>query len=89
MPALAPSSHVFPDGTTPGEMIRFFRSRAGLSQAKLAKLSGCTSQTVKNWEAGRCPPSALLLATIRQTMGLSRDESRKLVEAVSRLNPYR
>lgn len=50
------------------------RSRAGLSQAKLAKAIGVTDAAVCQWETGKQFPRASLLPKIAQVLNCTVDE---------------
>lgn len=41
--------------------VKEFRDKKGLTQTELARIMGVSTQTVKNWEAGRTIPSTAAL----------------------------
>lgn len=54
-----------------GEEVRSFRQKTGLSQAKLAALTGYSVRAVEEWEANRRPaPAVLRLAFAAINAGL-------------------
>ena len=56
-----------------GELVREARTRAGLSQAKLAAAIGTTQSVVSRWERGHDTPRADTLATILRACGYEAD----------------
>jgi transcriptional regulator with XRE-family HTH domain len=46
-------------GVPPGERIRLYRRRAGLTQEQCAQLKGCTVSTWRKWESGERQVAAL------------------------------
>lgn len=58
---------------TPGERIQAARKQSGISQDKLAEITGVTRQTVTNWETGRTEPPLRTLVIIAKECGVTID----------------
>ena len=56
-----------------GERIRECRIKAGLSQEKLAELTGVTRQAVTKWESGQSAPNTENLFKLAQVLGTTVD----------------
>lgn len=57
-----------------GHRLRELREAAGLSQAKLAELTGVTRNAVSQWEAGETQPSTRRLAKLAKALHVPIDE---------------
>ncbi|MGD9667793.1 MAG: helix-turn-helix domain-containing protein [Hyphomicrobiaceae bacterium] len=57
-----------------GQRLRDLREAAGLSQAKLAELTGVTRNAVSQWEAGETQPSTRRLAKLSKALRVPIDE---------------
>ena len=79
MPALGPTSRIFPEGMPAKTMIRVLRKDARFTVKGLAAAMGVTFQSVKNWEAGRSFPNNL--ERLFQVLGLSLAEREALLKA--------
>lgn len=54
------------------EKLKVARKRAGLTQAKLAKITGITTRTIQNYELGASTPRTLeVLAKLSEVLGLT------------------
>src|SRR5712691_2097478 len=73
------------------ELLRSWRQRSGLSQARLADLSGLAVRTIRNWESGRIqhphPDSARMLADGLRLKGDERAEFERAAAGILRLEP--
>lgn len=56
---------------TIGEKIRYFRSRIGITQAKLAELSGIHPVSIRKYETNKMIPQAQQIDKIAEALGLS------------------
>lgn len=56
---------------TIGEKIRYFRSRIGITQAKLAELSGIHPVSIRKYETNKMIPQAQQIDKIAETLGVS------------------
>ncbi len=57
-----------------GEEFKYHRIKAGLSQNKLAKLTGIKQQNISNWESEKKEPSISNCAILADFYGISIDE---------------
>ncbi len=57
-----------------GQRLRDLREAAGLSQAKLAELTGVTRNAVSQWEGGETQPSSRRLAKLAKALRVPIDE---------------
>lgn len=57
-----------------GQRLRELREAAGLSQSKLAELTGVTRNAVSQWEAGETQPSSRRLAKLSKALRVPIDE---------------
>lgn len=57
-----------------GQRLRDLREAAGLSQSKLAELTGVTRNAVSQWEAGETQPSTRRLAKLAKALKVPIDE---------------
>ena len=58
---------------TLGERIKYQRTRAGLSQERVAELVGVSRQSVTKWESGQSAPSTENLFRLAETFGTTVD----------------
>jgi transcriptional regulator with XRE-family HTH domain len=66
-----PRSMVFDPALTPGQRIKFFRERAGMSRRVLGGLVGRTDEWVKAVETGRLkPPRLPMLVRLAEVLGV-------------------
>lgn len=56
---------------TLGPVVRTLRSWTGITQRELAVRCGCSTDTVRSWEAGRAVPSPRLLARVEDAFDLA------------------
>ena len=56
-----------------GETMRKCRKAMGMSLAELARLSGVTESTIRNWEVGRTVPAMDALMLVAKALGLGVD----------------
>ena len=56
------------------ESFKLARTAKNLTQTELAKLIGCTKQTISDIERGYRPPSAKILKAMAECTGCSADE---------------
>ena len=59
---------------TTGQRLRELREAAGLSQARLAKLTGVSRNAVSQWEAGTTQPTANRLTLISRSLNVPIDD---------------
>jgi DNA-binding SARP family transcriptional activator/DNA-binding XRE family transcriptional regulator len=75
--AMEPASAT--DETLPGDLVRYFRRRASLSQSELARLSGVSIRTMRDIEQGRVHhPRATSLDRLAAPLRLSQAECERL-----------
>ena len=53
------------------DRIRYFRSRLGMEQKRLASLIGVTKNSISNWESGRSRPDLSLLPSICNALNIT------------------
>lgn len=53
--------------------LKVFRRTFGVSQQELAKKLKVQTQSIRDWEAGRCTPSELTQALMRQELGMTNE----------------
>jgi transcriptional regulator with XRE-family HTH domain len=56
-----------------GKRLQELRTAAGLSQAKLAELSGSSLDSLRNWEQGRAMPKVDTAARLAKALSVSLD----------------
>lgn len=56
------------------DLLRFYRKRAGLSQAELGEAVGMSQRSVSNWETGRAVPRPGLIPVIARVLMAPEDE---------------
>lgn len=72
-----------PITSTLGELVRRFRSDAGLSQEQVAERAGLSPRTVSNIETGvASSPRAITLSLLSEALGLDADEKQRLFAVV-------
>ena len=56
---------------TIGEKIKYFRTRIGITQAKLAELSGIHPVSIRKYETNKMVPQAQQIGRIAEALGIS------------------
>ena len=56
---------------TIGEKIKYFRTRIGITQAKLAELSGLHPVSIRKYETNKMVPQAPQIDRIAEALGIS------------------
>ena len=59
--------------TSLGERIIYYRRRAGISQKKLAALTGIKPSTLSYYERGKREPNVLVLISLAKALGITGD----------------
>ncbi len=62
-----------PPKQTIGERISWLRTRAGLTQAQLAELTGINQSNIARWESGNQTPSQISAAKVATALGTTTD----------------
>lgn len=62
--------------------IRTLRRQLGFTQAELAAILECTTQSVSNWECGRCEPWPITQAVILAHLQVLGGEPSTLIDRI-------
>ena len=66
---------------TIGEKIKYFRTRIGITQAKLAELSGIHPVSIRKYETNKMVPQSPQIDRIAEALGISQSAaSRKIIK---------
>lgn len=69
-----------------GELIRYYRERAGyVTQYSLSKASNCSPIQISNYESGRTTPSKLVARELIDAMNLTREEGIEFIRLTDEL----
>lgn len=58
------------EGCSYGSRVRYWRKRAGLTKAELAKLVGVSEPAVYHWESDRYPPTLAHVNAVAEACGV-------------------